>query len=376
MENFDVDIYERRSSINDIGAGIVCWPNASFVLDQLNLLDQVATVSGKVSRMNRISSKGHSLGFIDINKINSNMGYSSYSIIRKDLMDILTARAAELDINIHYNCNVDSITSNNNGKATVHLDNRNSIQPDIILGADGRMNSIARLFVNGENSPIYQGFINWIGVFESQHAIFNHIDVSDYWGIGSRFGIVPISENKAYWAGGVAASQIKSNEQIGPDNLKPDLRCIFDGWDDIINTIIEETPVERINKLYMHDHNAIDVWHRDNVLLIGDSAHAPLPTSGQGACQAMEDAWHLVNLLKAGDDITTIYKKFTNRRADKCNSIAQSGRNLAKSIFNTDIGFCEKRDRKSITTDFTANAVGMAQLWSSGLSSALKNDSF
>ena len=32
---FDVEIYERDNQTSDIGAGIVCWPNASFVLDKL-----------------------------------------------------------------------------------------------------------------------------------------------------------------------------------------------------------------------------------------------------------------------------------------------------------------------------------------------------
>src|SRR2546427_6898604 len=42
-------------------------------------------------------------------------------------------------------------------------------------------------------------------------------------------------------------------------------------------------------------------WSRANVLLIGDAAHAPLPTSGQGACQALEDAWHLARCIGGGD---------------------------------------------------------------------------
>lgn len=36
---------------------------------------------------------------------------------------------------------------------------------------------------------------------------------------------------------------------------------------------------------------------------MGDAAHAPLPTSGQRACQALEDAWHLVRVLEKYDDL-------------------------------------------------------------------------
>lgn len=46
QEGFDADVYERHGRPTEIGAGIVCWPNASFVLEQLGVLNKVANVSG------------------------------------------------------------------------------------------------------------------------------------------------------------------------------------------------------------------------------------------------------------------------------------------------------------------------------------------
>ncbi|CBF78813.1 FAD-dependent monooxygenase [Aspergillus nidulans FGSC A4] len=40
----------------------------------------------------------------------------------------------------------------------------------------------------------------------------------------------------------------------------------------------------------LHDINPLRTWYRGRVLLIGDAAHAMLPTQGQGASQAIEDA--------------------------------------------------------------------------------------
>ena len=36
--------------------------------------------------------------------------------------------------------------------------------------------------------------------------------------------------------------------------------------------------------------DSLKTWHRGRVILIGDAAHAMLPTQGQGASQAIEDA--------------------------------------------------------------------------------------
>jgi 2-polyprenyl-6-methoxyphenol hydroxylase-like FAD-dependent oxidoreductase len=102
QEGFDVDVYERHGRPTEIGAGIVCWPNASFVLEQLGVLDKVAKISGSLNYMNRFSCSGEFIGSLDIHKLNQLMRYPSYSIIRKDLMNILNQRAIELNIKIHY----------------------------------------------------------------------------------------------------------------------------------------------------------------------------------------------------------------------------------------------------------------------------------
>ena len=84
QEGYEVSIYERNSEISDIGAGIVCWPNASFVLDKLDVLDAISKVSGQISFMKRFNIKEELLNVMDIKKINEIMNYKSYSMMRKD----------------------------------------------------------------------------------------------------------------------------------------------------------------------------------------------------------------------------------------------------------------------------------------------------
>ena len=361
---FDVEVYERHSGPAEIGAGIVCWPNASFVLEQLGVLDDVVEVSGSLNFMNRFSSSGESIGSLDINELSRLMNYPSYSIIRKNLMAILTQRTLVLDIPIHYQHDVMSL-SGFNDKASVQFSNGITIDPEIIIGADGRMNSLARKYVNQDNKPIYQGFINWVGVFESEIDIFSDISVADYWGTGERFGIVPVSTTKAYWAGGAVAEKIAD---IDPKMYKAELNTLFADWPSPISKIINDTPLSRINKIYIHDHDPIDTWHKNNVVLLGDSAHSPLPTSGQGACQALEDAWHFTHCLKEnGEDLSKVFKQFTSLRKEKTSGITMVGRQLASSIFNRDEVFCKQRDLASKNTDYKMAAMNMAKGWASGL---------
>ena len=365
QKGFDVDVYERHSQPTEIGAGIVCWPNASFVLEQLGVLNKVAKVSGSLNSMDRFSSDGQPIGSLDINKLNELMTYPSYSIIRKDLMKILILRALELNINIHFQHNVICLESNKNGKVRVKFSNNTHIEPDIIVGADGRMNSLARQYVNGHNIPVYQGFVNWIGVIDSDSELFTNLSVSDYWGVGERFGIVPISKTKAYWAAGVAS---KSIGQTIPELYQSELMSRFSKWPTPIAQIIAETPLSRINKIYVHDHDSIKTWHKDNVMLLGDAAHSALPTSGQGACQALEDAWHFANCLaEHKHDLSKTFCQFTELRMKKTSSITLGGRQLAASIFNQDLAFCKQRDIASKNTNYAGLVSGMAKGWMSEL---------
>lgn len=364
QEGFDVTVYERFSRPTEIGAGIVCWPNASFVLEQLGVMDKVSKLSGSLNYMNRFSNTGEPIGSLNINELNRLMSYPSYSIIRKDLMSILIQRTIELDINIHYDHEVIEL-SDNHLNTSVHFSNGHSIQPDIIIGADGRMKSITRKYVTGNNKPIYQGFINWVGVFEQDRANFSDLSVSDFWGEGERFGIVPVSHTKAYWAGGVVCEVV---DKINPKLYKSELNSLFIDWPDPISTIINETPPSLINKIYVHDHDPIDLWHKNNVVLLGDAAHSSLPTSGQGACQALEDAWHITNCLKGNiNDIPKAFTLFTELRKSKTSGITMGGRQLASSIFNQDAEFCKHRNLASKNTNYQNAVVGMAKGWSNGL---------
>lgn len=357
---FDVSLYERHPSAATIGAGLVLWPNATFVLQQLGVLDEIRAVSGRPTKMQRLSSRSEDLGTINIESINQHLGYDSYSILRSDFQNILIAKLETLGVRINYEHSVDSIYTDKQD-TLVLFENGLEITADVIIGADGRMASCARDFVQGDNKPIYQGFINWIGVFESNCDSFKQIAVQDYWGIGERFGIVPITNCKAYWAGGTASDQIGSKSS---SEYKKELQSLFAHWPEPIQTVIEGTPVERINKIYVHDHDPVPTWHKNNLIMIGDAAHAPLPTSGQGACQALEDAWHLaLCLVDNPGDVQYAFKSFTQIRRDKTANITLAARQFAASLFNSDPHYCETRNANSKNNDFAAIAAAMSKAW-------------
>jgi len=361
---YDVAVYERHAELSSLGAGIVCWPNGAFVLDKLGLLSDIAKVSGRLVSMNRWSDEGEDLGGINVLALNKAMGYPSYAMLRRDLMMVLMSHLNQLGIQVEFNHEVVKLEAGSDGVTTVCFEHGGSIEADMVIGAEGRMNSASRAFVTGDNSAMYQGFVNWVGVFESDKVVFKDVAVNDYWGVGERFGIVPVSPNKAYWAGAIAA-EIGDAEK---STYKLELLSVFNDWPGLIAKMITSTPLSNMNKIYVHDHDPIDVWHKGNVLLIGDAAHASLPTSGQGVCQALEDVWHLMKLLTLdAPNLDKVFADFTALRQAKTKGITLGARQFADSLFNTSRPLSLRRNESSKATDFSAVVEGMARGWSSGL---------
>ncbi len=366
----DVDVFERASRPTSKGAGVVLWPNAMCILSHLGLDPSIARVGGRLNEMTRVSSTGEQLNCIDIRKLDSRMGYPSYSILRKDLHTSFLDELERLSIAVRYGFNVKEVTSVNDEPAVVQFDNGETLTANVIVGADGRMNSLARRFVSGDAQPKYQGYVNWVGLIDGDSAVFPSNRVWDFWGKGERFGIVPISSQKGYWAGCKAMPAGLGKPKLGN---KTALLNLFEEWPAPIGDIIRTTHEANIKRIEVYDHDPLaESWHRGNVCLVGDAAHAALPTSGQGACQAIEDAWHFVECLKpladfSGGGLDSAFAVFHALRIGKTTDIIQNARRFANSLFCEDTESCRQRDIKARNTDDELMVREMCDFWGQGL---------
>lgn len=365
-----VAVYEQAPAIRSLGAGIVSWPNASWVLEALGVWQALRPHGRRVHAMQRYTADGELLGSIDVRAIDAAMGHTSLALLRHDLMQALLARALALGVVLHTGHRlreVVALQAAGAGATRLVFDNGVTVQPDWVLGTEGRMRSRCRAFVLGTEEaarPVYQGFVNWIGICETATPAFEPGAVLDYWGTGERFGVVALSPHRAYWAGGAAMPL----GQAEPARYRAELQARFGHWPAPVQQALASTPDSGIHQIFLHDHDPTPQWQRANVLLLGDAAHAPLPTSGQGACQALEDAWHLGQCVQAqGDDVPQAWQQFVRLRQPKTAGITQAGRGLARGIFHTPAAGIAQRNHGARATDYAATAAGMAQGWGQGL---------
>lgn len=160
-QGYSPRVYERRAVPATMGAGVTLWPNASFVLEELGLLQDIAAIGGRPLTMRRQDDAGNALGGLDIGLLDRTMGYPTHTVLRRHLQEVLLDHAARARIPVEFGHQAVAIELDAHGRAVAQFANGASIGPDLLIGADGRMNSVARKFVAGGNAPIYQGFVNW-----------------------------------------------------------------------------------------------------------------------------------------------------------------------------------------------------------------------
>jgi 2-polyprenyl-6-methoxyphenol hydroxylase-like FAD-dependent oxidoreductase len=86
----------------------------------------------------------------------------------------------------------------------------------------------------------------------------------------------------------------------------------------------------RRGRLELAGDNTFDLphvprWHRGRTIVIGDAAHAPSPTSGQGASIAMEDGVVLANCLRDAPSVSEAFAMYERLRRQRVERIVATG---------------------------------------------------
>jgi 2-polyprenyl-6-methoxyphenol hydroxylase-like FAD-dependent oxidoreductase len=79
-----------------------------------------------------------------------------------------------------------------------------------------------------------------------------------------------------------------------------DVYKVLEGWDPTCRAIVEKTPEADLVDWKLVYRDPLPTWvsKHARILLLGDAAHPFLPTSAQGATQAMEDGVTIAVCLK------------------------------------------------------------------------------
>jgi len=184
---------------------------------------------------------------------------------------------------------------------------------DVLIGADGIMSKVRTIFfdnvcIRKSNQMCWRGVLDY-----TLPSVFLH-KALEAWGKESRFGFVQIGKDKVYW---YALKNIKGQEDLFL-NIDD-----FNGYDNLVKNLLKNTPASSIHAAEIKDVKPFKGWSTSSVCLLGDAAHAATPNLGQGACQAIEDAYVLSNYLKI-HDVEKAFLMFEKSRIKKAHNIVKT----------------------------------------------------
>jgi 2-polyprenyl-6-methoxyphenol hydroxylase-like FAD-dependent oxidoreductase len=79
-------------------------------------------------------------------------------------------------------------------------------------------------------------------------------------------------------------------------------------------------------------HDLTKPWVHGRIALLGDAAHALAPHLGQGASQAIEDAFVVAECLRTNQDAAGALREYEDRRRSHVRGIAKQSRFLGKAL--------------------------------------------
>uniref|UniRef100_UPI00404A5DDC FAD-dependent monooxygenase n=1 Tax=Flavobacterium sp. TaxID=239 RepID=UPI00404A5DDC len=306
-------IFEQAEQIKEVGAGIILANNAMQVYEKLGLRKVIEENGNPISSMNITKSNLKPLSKIDLTYFEQKHNTKNIAIHRGKLQQILIDKLKSTEINLDHK--LTSIVKNENGY-NLNFENGNKIQSSTVVGADG-LKSIVRQNIFPKNTIRNANQICWRGITECELPVNFRNELNEAWGKSERFGFVQIAENKVYW---YALKSFKKNvNEFSINNLEQ----YFGEYSSVIKNIIKSTKKEHINTAEISDLNPTSIWFEENVCLIGDSAHATTPNMGQGACQAIEDAYVLSECLNKYE-IAKAFSEYQKLRLPKAHQVVKT----------------------------------------------------
>ncbi|OHE95098.1 hypothetical protein CORC01_09622 [Colletotrichum orchidophilum] len=241
----------------------------------------------------------------------------------------------ELAIPIHLNQLVTDYFENEDG-AGIQLRNGTKATADVVVAADGVRSKARELVLGHKDRPKSSGYAIWRAWFAAD-ALLADPRTRQFCENGDTFnGWIGPDAHFLFSTlkGGQDCSWVlthKDDYDIDESWSFPgkiqDVFQALKGWDPICHAIVEKTPSLVDWKLMYRD--ALPNWVSEGgrIALLGDAVHPFLPTSTQGATQAMEDGVTMaVCLRRAGKkNIRTALSAYKEIRYDRVRAVQKTG---------------------------------------------------
>ena len=326
-----VEIYEQVGILSELGAGVQLSPNATRVLNHLDLFEDLEPY---IFEPNSFQFLNYSSGKVITERklgeaIKNDFNSPNYDIHRADLQKVLLDKIEAENIDIHTNMKVTSV-GNNKNSAFIEVEEK-KIEADLIIGADGIHSKVSdSLF--GKKEIIFTGNVAWRMLIPVDLLPKNLIlpDTTVWLGPNKHFVTYHVNGGKNLNCVCLVEQDGWLNESWSEKGDIEELKRIYKGWNRKIGTLLEYVDPNTLYRWALHDRPPMKQWSKGRILVLGDAAHPMLPFLAQGAAMAIEDGAVLANCIDNFDDIDEALNQFEKIRKPRTSYVQSAARRNAK----------------------------------------------
>ncbi|WP_188190188.1 FAD-dependent monooxygenase [Nonomuraea sp. SYSU D8015] len=260
-------------------------------------------------------------------------GTESQTIRRAVLYRILQDEAVRRGIRIEGGKRLVAAQRTSDGVHAVFEDGTEATG-DILIGADGIDSTVRKIIDPASRPPHYTGLINLGGYTDGVPVDTESCSYSMMFGKRAFFGYAVLPSREVWWYASLPhPKEPQKGELDAVDGL---------GWQRKLISFFEHDsgPAVELIKKTRNPENLratttrsvpnLATWYNDRMVVIGDAAHAPTPTSGQGASLSIEDGVVLAKCLRDLPSPERAFAAFEKLRRPRVESIIK----VAGSINN------------------------------------------
>jgi salicylate hydroxylase len=331
-KGFNVQVYERAQVLRPIGAGLTLTPNGLNSLNAIQpvIVESLISAGSPLETLILKRSTGETIASKQIAAVQQ-YGQPMLNIRWSKLQAILASALPSEIIHLQHLC----VRVEQQGKQVkAHFESGKTVQADLLIGADG-INSVVRQGAIGDCHATYAGRMSWRGVIQYPHEqlaphVATLLTAFDH----KNMFLIDLGEGYTFWS----ASALLTHEALARRHLDAKERVLelFTGWAEPVEAIIAATPEADIIERPIRDRLPINHWSNGRVTLMGDAAHPVVPSLGQGANTAFEDAYELAECLSNAPDIETALHVYETSRIPRTEVIYDRSANLGRNSYQSD----------------------------------------
>lgn len=304
----EVSVHESAEELRGGGAGLTLYPNGTAALSALGV--DVSSLGRRLEAMIIRTPEGEVRGAMDLGALAVKLGHDVRQLPRRSLLGTLAGGLPEGTVRFGRACV--TVTRTSSGAVAV-LDDGDEVRADVVVGADG-VRSVVRRELWGDPDVRETGWASWLALTPLPIALADGGDGYIVQAPRRMTSAVPAGDGLVQWwfdlpwGPGVPS----------PASPVAEFRARFGGWaDPDVQAVLAQARDEDVAPFPHVRGRVRRGWGKGAVTLLGDAAHVFPPSTGQGANQALEDAWALTLALsgkRAEDDPEAALRRYEHAR--------------------------------------------------------------